>query len=300
MKSGIHGAAHHAMPPPLDTLRDRLLAHIQGLSPQQKTIAEFLLDNLREVPFLSVPQLAERSGVSEATVVRLCQSIGYSGFSDLKMALIDTLREEVQGPEPDAPSVPDARSDPLSAVAELERGNILRTVEGIDRAVFERVATRLFQAGHVFTFGLGVSAHLADFAAYLFTEHGLRATAFGTRFSSPREQLVILRPGDLVLAFSFPPYSRQTLEVLEEARDRGIDTIAVCDRPSAPAGVIASDALCVSSHGMMFINATASVDVVLQALVVEIASRHRGETVEALSRINRALRDRNYLVEDDG
>lgn len=299
MKPAIQAAGDSASQP-LETLRDRLLAHIQGLSPQQRTIAEFLLDNLREVPFLSVPQLAQRSGVSEATVVRLCQSIGYSGFSDLKMALVDTLREEVQGAEPDALPIGDVRSDPLVAVAELEQQNIRRTVEGIDRAVFEQVATRLFRADHIFTFGLGVSAHLADLAAYLFTEHGLRATAFGTRFSSPREQLVILRPTDLVMAFSFPPYSRQTLEVLEEARDRGIETIAVCDRPSAPAGVIARHALCVSSHGMMFINATASVDVVLQALVVEIASRHRGETVEALSRINRALRDRNYVVEDDG
>ena len=144
------------------------------------------------------------------------------------------------------------------------------------------------------------AAYLADFASYLFTEHGLRTTCLATRFTSPREQLVVLRPTDLVLAFSFPPYSKQTLEVLAESDERGIPTVVVTDRATAPGVAIARNALVVSSHGMTFTNATASVNVLLNALVVEIASRHRGETVDALSRINRILREQTYLVDDDG
>jgi DNA-binding MurR/RpiR family transcriptional regulator len=282
-----------------ESVTDRLLAHIDGLSPQQRIIAEFLLDNMREVPFLSVPQLAERSGASDATVVRLCQSIGYSGFSDLKMALVETLREDLKS-NGIAPTLPrDAPLDALSAVAELEQHNILRTVEAIDRAAFDEVATVLFRADHLFTFGIGISAHLADLAAYLFTEHGFRASALATRFSSPREQLVAMRPSDVVLVFSFPPYSRQTLEVLEEAGARGVQTIAISDRASAPAALGANHALCASTHSMMFTNATASVEVLLNALLVHIASQHRGETVEALSRINRVLRGQTDLIDED-
>ena len=142
------------------------------------------------------------------------------------------------------------------------------------------------------------SAYLADFASYLFTEHGLRSTCLATRFTSPREQLVVLRPTDVVMAFSFPPYSKQTLEVLEESRSKGIPTIVVTDRATAPGVAVAQDALIVSSHGMTFTNATASVGVLLNAMVVEIASRHRGETVDALSRINKILREQTYLVDD--
>lgn len=286
---------------PYGTLKERLLEHIGQLSRQQRLIAEYLLDNLQEVPFLSVPQLAERSGASEATVVRLCQSIGFSGFSDMKMAVVDNLREEMQaqGQEENHDSSSAVRADVLAAVAELEVHNIDRTLDNIDRASFQEVATILFRADHVFTFGLGISAHLAELAAYLLTEHGLRANSFGTHFTSPREQLVTMRATDVLMVFSFPPYSRQTLEVLEEANERGMKTIAVTDRPSAPASLAANQALIVSSHGMTFTNATASTNVLLNALVVEIASRHRGDAVDALSRINRILRDQSYLVDDE-
>ena len=215
-------------------------------------------------------------------------------------SLVETLREELQshsaGQGAEAGDV--RRGDPLNAVGELEQHNIRRTIELIDRKAFEEVASMLFRADHIFIFGLGISAYLSDFASYLFTEHGLRATSFGTRFSSPREQLVVLRPTDLVLGFSFPPYSRQTLEVLEEARERGARTVAITDRPSAPAVALAERSLTVSSHGMMFNNSTAAVDVLLNALLVQIASQHRGETVEALSRINRILRDQSYLIDE--
>lgn len=280
------------------SLRDRLLAHVNQLSRQQRLIAEYLLDNLQEVPFLSVPQLAERSGASEATVVRLCQSIGFNGFSDMKMAVVENLREEMNasGTAPQAEGA--AEADILETVAGLERHNIRTTLESIDRASFTRVASLLFESDHIFTFGLGISAHLAELAAYLFTEHGLRANRFSTHFTSPREQLVTMRPGDVLMAFSFPPYSKQTLEMLEEAAGRGMNTIAITDRLGAPAVPIAGESLVVSTHGMTFTNATSSTNVLLNALVVEIAARHRGDTVDALSNINRILQDRNDLVDD--
>lgn len=282
-----------------NTLRERLLSHFNELSRQQRSIAEYLLENLQEVPFLSVPQLAERSGASEATVVRLCQSIGFSGFSDMKMAVVENLREEMKSQTAVRPDE-SGHTDVLGAVAQLERHNIDQTLAAIDRRDFQNIATTLFRADHVFTFGLGISAHLAELAAYLLTEHGLRCNAFGTHFTSPREQLITMRTTDVLLVFSFPPYSRQTLEVLEEAAERGMKTIAVTDRVTAPAALAASQSLVVSSHGMTFTNATASTNVVLNALVVEIASRHRGNAVDALSKINRILRDKSYLVDDDG
>ena len=107
-----------------------------------------------------------------------------------------------------------------------------------------------------------------------------------------------MREGDVLVAFSFPPYSRQTLEMLEDARDRGMQSVVITDRLSAPSVPAAGDALVVSTHGMTFTNATSSTNVLLNALVVEIASRHRGEAVDALSRINRILSDPDYLVDD--
>ncbi len=281
--------------------RERILAIAAKLSRRQQAIADFVLDRYDEVPFLSVLEVAERTGASEATVVRFCQRIGYSGYSDMKTALVDALRREMHtaADSSEESLATDIGRDSLAAVARLEQQNIRRLLAGVDKQAFRSVAAALFKADHIFTVGFGISAYHADFASYLFTEHGLRSTRLATRFTSPREQLIVLRPSDLVVAFSFPPYSKQTLDILEESRQRGISTVVVTDRATAPGAAVADETLVVSSHRMTFTNASAAVHVLLNALVVEIAERHRGETVNAISRINEILRDPHYLVDDD-
>lgn len=271
-------------------LRQQIVASAESLTRQQRVIADYLLEHLQEIPFLSSLELAERTGTSEATVVRLSQRIGYRGFSELKMALIDVLREErPTEPAPDYQLGSHLDKDVLAAMARLEQHNIARTLDSIDRETFDAVARLLGGADLVFCFGLGISAYLADLASYLLTEHGVRASSQGARFTSPREQLVVLRPTDVVLVFSFQPYSPQSLEVLEEARARGLDSVAVTDRATAPAAGLATHALTVSCEGMTFTNTTASIDVLLNALAVRIAANRHGESMEVLSHINQIL-----------
>lgn len=254
---------------------------------QQRAIADYVLEHLTTVPFLSVPELARRVGVSEATVVRFAQRLGYPGFSELKVELVELLQQQLrQGA--DGPAE-DVVLDVLGAVAELEVANIRRTVDALDRRVVAEVAEAFFAADGVFSFGMGVSAHLAELAAYSLLQIGLRASCLSTRFSSPREQLVAVTPRDLVLVFSLPPYSRQALEVLDEARRIGAPAVAVTDRATAPAARLARWVLPVKSDNMMFTNAIAAVTVLLNALATEVAAGHREQAIAALSRINRAL-----------
>lgn len=282
------------------SLRDKLLANAASLSRQQQVIAEFLLENLQEIPFLSVMEVAERTGTSEATVVRLSQRIGYNGYARLKMALVEMLREEMSdsGATSKKRGQVDISKDVLAAMSRLEVRNIERTLKSIERRDFESAAGLLSEADHVFTFGLGISAHLADLASYLFTEHGVRSTTLDPRYTSPREQLFVLRPGDVILALSFPPYSGETIELLREAQSRGLGTVVITDRPSAPATEFADQALLVSCEGMTFTNTTASVDVVLNALAVKVASEHQDQSTEVLARINGILTDQSLAGDD--
>ena len=254
---------------------------------QQRSIAEYVLEHLTSVPFLSIPELARRVQVSEATVVRFAQRLGYPGFSELKMDLVDILQDQLKlGND----STPEAVADDIFAsVADLETTNIRRTVDALDRMLFAEVGEALFEARSVATFGMGVSSHLAELAAYTLLQIGLRTYNLSTRFSSPLEQLVALGPGDVLMVFSLPPYSRQGLDMLAAARDLGIRTVAITDRVTAPAAKLATWTLPVKSDNMMFTNAVAAVTVVLNALATEIATRHREESIAALSRINRVL-----------
>jgi DNA-binding MurR/RpiR family transcriptional regulator len=274
--------------------RQRLVNRAANLPPQQQTVAEYVLEHLTAVPFFSVPELARRTGASEATVVRFAQRLGYPGFSELKMELVDLLQSRLSGGA-DEPTE-EIAEDLLASVATLEIANIGRTVESLDRAHFSEVAEALFVSDRVHTFGMGISALLAELAAYTLLQVGVRASCLSTAFSSPREQLVGVGPEDSVMVISLPPYSKQSLAILRDAAEVGIPTIAVSDRLTSPAASLARWALAVKSDNMMFTNAVAAVTVLINALATEIAAAHREEALVALSRINRVLTEDEDLL----
>lgn len=296
------GHAQEPEPKAESEFKRALVDRFDGLPPQQRVIGDYLLEHLKEIPFLSVPELSSACGASEATIVRFAQRLGYDGFSGLKTALSDSLREKVVRPDAHMPGA-DALShlpkdDTLVAVAELEIRNIQASVQNLDRAVFADAALALMRADHVYTFGIGISAFLCELLTYLLTQLGLRATTLSNKFSSPLEQIGALRPSDMLVVFSFPPYSRHTLEMVREAAAHGIPTAAICDRLTAPVARHARFILPVRTDNLMFTNAFAATSVLLNALATETASRHRGQAAEAVSRISRILADDPNLVRD--
>lgn len=274
---------------PAPDVRDRILAHADDLPPQQRTIATYLLEHLDSVPFLSVPELARRCGVSEATIVRFGQRIGFSGFAELKTALVELLQSRL-GVDDDLEGE-EVAEDLLESVATHEGRNIRRTVESIDREVFNAIADQLFAADHVYTFGMGISAHLAELAAYALVQIGVAAHPLSAGFSSPREQLVALHDRDLLVVFSLPPYSRQSLELIDAAASAGAATVALSDRLIAPAARRARLALAVKSDNLTFSNAVAAMTVVINALATAVATRHPDRAIDAFARIGRVLAD---------
>ena len=73
-----------------------------GLSKSEQRVCDYIIENPTEVIHFSVSELAERSGVSDATVVRTCRKIGSSSYQDLKVTLaqgivtpLQTINEEI-------------------------------------------------------------------------------------------------------------------------------------------------------------------------------------------------------------
>ncbi len=270
-------------------VRDRILEHVDDLPPQQRSIAEYLLEHLDTVPFLSVPELARRCVVSEATIVRFGQRIGFSGFAELKVALVELLQNRLGVDEEREAN--DLAEDLLESVASHEGRNIRLTVENTDREVFAAIAELIFSADHVYTFGMGISAYLAELAAYTLVQVGVAAHALSTGYSSPKEQIVALKESDLVLVISLPPYSRQSLELVDAAAEAGAATVVLSDRLIAPPARRAGLSLAVKSDNLTSTNAVAAMTVVINALCTAVATRHPDEAIDAFAKIGRVLTD---------
>ena len=60
----------------------------------EKTVADYILEHLRQVPSMSAGELADASYTSKATVVRLCQKLGLTGYQEFKIRLVEEISQK--------------------------------------------------------------------------------------------------------------------------------------------------------------------------------------------------------------
>lgn len=89
LKTGIR--ANHAKPLRTGQVAARIHAGRPRLVPSALKVIELVESDPSRVLLSPVSEVAERSGTSESTVVRACQSLGFKGFHDLKLALASDL-----------------------------------------------------------------------------------------------------------------------------------------------------------------------------------------------------------------
>ena len=265
-----------------------------GLPENQRKVADFLLQHLEEAPFLSVVEIEERSGASKATVVRLAQHLGYSGFLEMREDLVKDLQSRMMITEM-FPLLPKSgRGETLTAVAHQDVENINQTINQLDPKVFTDVAQMILEASQVFAVGLGISSLMSRILAYSLNQVAIRCTPCVHDYESFMEQIHMIGQGDLLIAFSFPPYSRETIEFVKAVADKKRAVVAITDRVTSPISFYASRILPIASQNMLFTNSFSAMTVLINALTTEVALRNRVKATKNLKESERLLQENGY------
>jgi DNA-binding MurR/RpiR family transcriptional regulator len=259
-----------------------------GTLPQnQKKIADFFIDNLDLISFLSVQEVAKATKSSVASIVRFTQRIGYEGYSDMRghvgTAIQKHLKNEGLFPVPHTPAL---KKDTLTSVATQDIGNINRTLEIMDSEVFHNVTDALLRSERVFAAGLGVSFLMAQILAYQLNQIGVSATSLRHGSASFAEQSLFFGKKDLLVAFSFPPYSKETIDLAKQCHDRQIRVAAITNTSTSPISFHADHSLIVKSENMLFTNSFAAIAVVINAISTECALKNRSKAEQMLRVLN--------------
>jgi DNA-binding MurR/RpiR family transcriptional regulator len=268
------------------------------LPENQKKVADFFLANVREVPFLSVTEIEHRAGTSKATVVRLAQSLGFTGFLELRRKLRTGLQLEMGMSDVYPFPTGITLTETLDAVAQQDLKNIQQTVQQLDRKVFHAVADAVVHAGHVYTLGLGISSLMAQVLAYSLNQVAVSATAFVHEYETFLDQVPFLKQDDLLIAFSFPPYSRETVDAVKAAANRKVRVVGITDRVTSPVSYRASFVLPIRSTNMIFTNSISAISVVINALVTEVALKNRSRALRLQKEIGRLHREAGHFTAD--
>jgi DNA-binding MurR/RpiR family transcriptional regulator len=258
-----------------------------GLPPNQKTLAEYILDHLEEIPFLNTKELAEKGGTSTATVVRFAQRLDYSGYPALRREVSKALRQELNVEY--VSRIETLEGDVLERVAHQDVADINETLNMLDRGDFQKAVQFLTKAKRIHTAGLGISYLMAGITAYQLNQVGLNAGVMRQGFTNFLEQAVFFDKDDVLLVLSYPPYPTETITLTKLAREAHIPVVAITNKRAAPVSFHANITLAVSSENVLFTNSFAALSVIINALATECAhhEKHKAQRMlEHLERIN--------------
>jgi DNA-binding MurR/RpiR family transcriptional regulator len=262
----------------LEVLKDRIRERLPQMSRAEKTIAAFLLERHKEVALLSIQELSRRLNIGRASIVRFANKLGANGYAGLKTVLKESLQEELDPLERFNVRIAQKQMDGLPeifVIAQQEVENINSTLHLLDRKTFQKGVEMVHKAESIYTLGVGISDVLARLTAYSLRRIGQKAFHLdegGLRFT---EQLITAERHDLMIAFSLPPYSSQTIDAALFARQQGMHVIGVTNSPTSPIVEHAHLYFVAKTESPLFSNSLSAIILLINAIASNVASRNR-------------------------
>ncbi|NWF89586.1 MAG: MurR/RpiR family transcriptional regulator [Ignavibacteriaceae bacterium] len=278
-------------------IKKKIQGKYNSLPKNQQKIADYLIDNLDEIPFLSIHRLSKATNVSVATIVRVAQSIGFTGFTELRSKIANSLKSQLNNKE----IFPlfekhSAKEDLLTEVANLDIKNINDTLHLIDRENFNHCIDAIVKAQRVYTAGLGISYLLAEILAYQLTQVGIDASVLKHTSILFHEQVLFLNKNDLILCFSFPPYSKETIDAARFAKEKGIKVISITNKEASPITFHSEVYLTVKSDNMLFTNSFAAISVIINAIATQCALQNKIKANSFLTETQKIMDSQKLVI----
>jgi DNA-binding MurR/RpiR family transcriptional regulator len=98
--------------------------------------------------------------------------------------------------------------------------------------------------------------------------------------------LPFITPDDLLITFSFPPYSKETVDAVKLASQQDIPIVAITDRVTSPVTFYSKKVIPVRSQNMLFTNSFSAISVVINALATEIALRNKAKATRIAKQLD--------------
>lgn len=260
----------------LTTIHDQLRTFSKG----QKLIANYILQSYDKAAFMTASRLGKTVGVSESTVVRFAVELGFDCYPSMQRTLQELVRNKLTSVQRiEVANDRIGNQDVVSTVLQADIDTLRKTSETLDRREMSASVELILQAKRIYIIGVRSSTAIADFLNFYFRNIFENVSLVSSTSTSEMfEQMLRVGKGDVVIGISLPRYSSRTVKTMQYAKDCGAATIAITDKPDAPAGKLADHVLVAKSDMVSIVDSLVAPMSVVNALIVAV-SRRREEQV---------------------
>lgn len=271
----------------------RIKSHLDSLKPAERKVATYILDNIGQVIHLSITKLAENAGVSEATVVKFCQRIGYSGYQELKIVLARASQQEQKGQIYGEIVADDELDSIVEKMFQIYDESLGNTRKLLLNSRMEEAVQMFLKARNIYFFGFGASGIVAEDAELKFKRINHHAEAL-TDNHSQMTIGALLGEEDLVIGISDSGKTRELIQSLEVVKGTGAKIIGITSNLGSPITDLSDIVLLTSSEETPFRGSALASRMaqlaVFDVLFLGVATAEYDQTQEALEKTRKVMR----------
>jgi DNA-binding MurR/RpiR family transcriptional regulator len=267
---------------------DRIQKHFSDLSKNQKKVAQYIERDGAMASFDSVRQLARKAGVSESSVVRLAQALGYEGYPELRRELQEEFKKRMGGARRLQRAVSELPAHGfVESLFRKDVESIEETLAHFSYDEFSRAIDLIWRARRIFIIGFRSAFSLAYFLNFRLARLGLDAhLILITGGTSLLEQLSLIGPRDLLVPIGFDPMAEETRMAISHALKSKTSILGISHSSTSEIARVATVCLLARRRQDRAQSLVAHM-ALLNALAIGVANRKRSRSLRALARLDR-------------
>lgn len=279
-------------------ISERIKNSYNTFSKGQKKISAAILNDYDKAAYMTASKLGQMVGVSESTVVRFANELGYNGYSEFQKAIQELVRTSLTPNQRiEITKKRLAGRDILENVANSDISKIRTTVEKLDKDAFYSACDAIISSGRTYIMGARSSEALA-----MILKHNLSLIFDNTTLVNPSstaevfEQIFSIGKDDLLIAFSFPRYSSKMVNAVKFAKQKGAKVIVITDSISSPLAEYATHLLTAQSDMASFMDSLVAPLSIINAIIVQITEKREDLIRERFDRLEKIWDEYNVYT----
>ena len=196
----------------------------------KKKIADYILENSEDILHITIKDLAENCGVSQAAVVRFCKQLQFNGFKDFKIDIASDVLNSNRDNEEEGKYTDIKPGDDLKSIIENvcinNKKSIDDTLSVLDYNEVKRAVDAVHKAKRIDFYGVGASWIVALDGMQKF----MRIGKYSCAYSDAHLQVTAastLQKGDVVFALSYSGETKDIIDAVKVAKESGALIVAV-------------------------------------------------------------------------
>lgn len=272
-----------------------LKLQLSKLTPSERKVADFILQNPTEVSYFTVQQLADKAATSTATIMRLSGKMGFSGFAELQTSLQTFLKTSHTPKSRLKSGLKSVGDDELwTKTLSHYSEQIATLISTIDKSSLEQGVALLDTAKKIIITSARSGLATGQFLAQNLSRIRDDVAFMQADLSDWLDDALSLGEQDVLIAISFARYAKRIADFASIAKQKGASVIVLTDSYTAPIVDFGDVVLVCPTDSLSFYHSPIAGMIVAEYLISALAKIHEQRTSDRLDEVAMILKQIGY------